>query len=125
MASVKNNDLRKDVLSLLVKLSCGWRQPRTESNLLSNNNAAWSQSVECYRVKQLCLVWAVDILRENSHHVQVLRIWDVLASADVPKLSKQLDVLYGSYTLDDMSRCKYRREERYEMFSLTHGNTFS
>ena len=61
----------------------------------------------------MCLVWTVDILRESSHQVQMLKVWDVLVLSDVPKLSNQLDRLYGSYSLDEMNRCKYKYKEGY------------
>ncbi|XP_062110913.1 uncharacterized protein LOC133822556 isoform X2 [Humulus lupulus] len=100
MARVKDYECCKEILSLLVKLSCGWR------------NGASSQLVECYKVKQMSIVWTVDLLLENSHHIQILKVWNVLAQSEVPKLSKHLDSMYGNYLPDKLSRCKFKHKER-------------
>ncbi|KAL5554238.1 hypothetical protein UlMin_041639 [Ulmus minor] len=111
IAKAKSNELCKDVLSLLEKLSSGWRLPSKErQQVVPDGNS--SQLVEHYKInKHLYLVWAVDILRENSHYIQTLRAWDVLPLSDIPKLSSQLDTLYGNYTVDKMNRCKNKSYE--------------
>ncbi|PON87681.1 P-loop containing nucleoside triphosphate hydrolase [Trema orientale] len=110
LARVKENELCKEMLSLLQKLSCGWRQARKESNLFKNSGTS-TQIVEHYKVNHMYIVWTVDILREKSHHIQILKVWDVLVLSDVPKLSNQLETLYRNYSQDKMSRCKYTHKE--------------
>lgn len=116
MARVPDYEFCKEVLSLLEKLSCGWRQPHKESSPFVNGGTS-SQFVEHYKVKHMYLVWSVDLLRENSHHIQVLKVWNVLVLSDLPKLSKQLHALYESYASEKMSRCKYKKKEGYALLS--------
>ncbi|XP_059451311.1 uncharacterized ATP-dependent helicase C29A10.10c-like [Corylus avellana] len=108
IARTSNAEIRKEVISLLAKLSSGWRQTNEKRNLIVHDGTS-SQVLEIYRVdEQLNLVWTVDILKEDSHHIQVMKVWDVLPLSDIPRLAKQLDILFGSYTVDKMHRCKHR-----------------
>jgi len=78
-----NVETCKEVLSLLAKLSSGWRRPHGTS----------SQLLETYMVHgQLNLVWTVDILKEDSYHI--------------PRLENLLDIIFGSLTADKLHRCK-------------------
>lgn len=115
MAKVKETELCKEILSLLEKLSCGWRQEQKKSNIFKDKGSS-SQLVEHYKVKQMYVIWTVDLLRENSHHIQILKVWNVLSPSDVPKLSKQLDMLYGNYSQDKLTSCKYTYKEGYPVF---------
>jgi hypothetical protein len=63
---------------------------------------------------QLNLVWTVDILKEDSYYIQVMKVWDVVPLSDIPRLANHLDILFGSYTVDKMHRCKHRCVEGYE-----------
>ncbi|KAL5554235.1 hypothetical protein UlMin_041636 [Ulmus minor] len=111
IAKAKSSELCKDVLSLLEKLSSGWRQSSKERQQVVPDGTS-SQLLEHYKInKYLYLLWDVDILRENSHYIQILRAWDVLPLSDIPKLSSQLDTLYGNYTVDKMNRCKNKSYE--------------
>jgi hypothetical protein len=106
MARTSNVETRKKVLSLLAKLSSGWRRPHGTS----------SQLLETYKVDgQLNLVWTVDILKEDSYHIQVMKVWDVVPLSDISRLENHLDIIFGSYTADKLHRCKQRRVEGYEL----------
>jgi len=35
--------------------------------------------------------------------------------SDIPRLAKHLDILFGSYTVNKMHRCKHRCDEGYEL----------
>jgi hypothetical protein len=106
IARTSNVETRKKVLSLLAKLSSGWRWPHGTS----------SQLLETYKVDgQLNLVWTVDILKEDSYHIQVMKVWDVAPLSDIKKLAKDLDMVFGSYTAEKLHRCKQRRVEGYEL----------
>lgn len=115
MRRVRNKELRKNVLSLLEKLSSGWRQSEKErTHAVLHSGGSFSRFVEHYKVnKQLYLVWAVDILREISHCTQVLKVWDILPLSDMPNLSNQLDIFYGSYTMEQMTRCMHKFSDGY------------
>lgn len=102
------NEARQEVISLLAKLSSGWRQYPEERNIVVRHGTSPVQ-LEQYRVNdQLHLIWTVDIIKENSNHTQILKVWDVLPLPDLPKLARRLDDVFGNYTVDKMNRCKHR-----------------
>jgi len=93
IARTSNAEIRKEVISLLAKLSSGWREPSEERKIIVHDGTC-SQLLETYKVDgQLNLVWTVDI----------------------PRLAKHLDILFGSYTVNKMHRCKHRCDEGYEL----------
>ncbi|KAF4404609.1 hypothetical protein G4B88_005995 [Cannabis sativa] len=111
MRRARNDELFEKVLSLLEKLSSGWRQPQGEKNHVVHGESS-SLFVEHYMVNKNCfLIWAVDFIRERSHDIQVLKVWDVLPLLDLPKLSKKLDTFYKDYTVDKLTRCKHISNE--------------
>uniref|UniRef100_A0A5B6ZB49 Helicase MAGATAMA 3 n=1 Tax=Davidia involucrata TaxID=16924 RepID=A0A5B6ZB49_DAVIN len=105
MARIKSIEVRKEVLSLLTKLSSGWRQPQND-RILNDMNGTSFQLLELYKVKKLLnLIWTVDIQKENSKYIQVLRVWDILPLCDIPKLAQHLNNLFRSLTVNTMNRC--------------------
>ncbi|CAL5365925.1 unnamed protein product [Camellia sinensis] len=109
MARIKNVEVRKEVLSLLEKLSSGWRLHHEKDKVLDMNGTS-SELLELYKVNGLLnLAWSVDIVKENSEDVQVLKVWDILPLSDIPKLANCLDTVFGNYTVDFMNRCKCKR----------------
>ncbi|XP_059452744.1 uncharacterized protein LOC132183340 isoform X2 [Corylus avellana] len=111
ISRIKNAEIRSAVLFLLAKLTSGWRQPHERRNLIVHDGTS-SELLEMYKVdRQLNLVWTVDILKEYSHHIQIMKVWDVARLSDIQNLAKQLDIVFGSYTVDKMHRCKHRRLE--------------
>ncbi|KAG6660064.1 hypothetical protein CIPAW_03G079500 [Carya illinoinensis] len=40
-----------------------------------------------------------------------MKVWDVVPLSDVTKLAKHLDILFESYTVDKMQKCKHRSVE--------------
>ncbi|KAF8398737.1 hypothetical protein HHK36_014595 [Tetracentron sinense] len=106
MARIKSVKTRKEVVTLLMKLSSGWRHPHKQRNL--NFVDGTSQSLELYTVNGLLkLVWTIDVLEENSNYIQVLKVWDILPSPNIPKLAKHLNIFFGNYTVANMNRCKF------------------
>ncbi|KAJ7000259.1 hypothetical protein NC653_010898 [Populus alba x Populus x berolinensis] len=107
-ARVRNVRICKEVLSLLAKLSNGWRQRQSRRKMMVHNGTS-SPLIEQYNVSgQLNMVWTVDILQENSFCIQVLKVWDILPSSDIPKLASRLDTLFRNYTEEQMNRCLYK-----------------
>ncbi|KAK2383849.1 P-loop containing nucleoside triphosphate hydrolase superfamily protein [Trifolium repens] len=92
---------KKSVISLLLKLSSGWRPKRIKVDLLCGDS---SQMLKQYKVEGRFVVCSKDIVKE-SDFTQVLRIWDILPLEDIPKVVKRLDSIFGSYTDDFISRC--------------------
>ncbi|KAF7827415.1 recBCD enzyme subunit RecB, P-loop containing nucleoside triphosphate hydrolase [Senna tora] len=93
---------KKSVLSLLLKLSVGWRPKRRKVGLLCGNS---SEILKQFNVESLYVVCSTDIVKE-SRYTQVLKIWDVLSLDDIPKLVKRLDPIFRSYTDDFITCCE-------------------
>ncbi|KAL6959712.1 hypothetical protein U1Q18_039865 [Sarracenia purpurea var. burkii] len=109
-AGIKSAEVRKEVVSLLEKLSTGWRLHRKVG--IFKVKGICSQLVELYRVNEsLSLAWSIDIARDNSKYIQILKVWDVLPPSETPKLAKCLDALFENYTVEAVNRCKCRSLE--------------
>ncbi|XP_011048852.1 PREDICTED: uncharacterized protein LOC105142765 isoform X1 [Populus euphratica] len=105
------NEARQEVISLLAKLSSGWRQSPEERNIIVLHGTS-SELLENYRVNdQLSLIWTVDIIKENKNDNQILKVWDVLPLRDLPKLARSLDAVFGNYTVNKMNRCRHKCTE--------------
>ncbi|KAI8018684.1 putative helicase MAGATAMA 3 [Camellia lanceoleosa] len=110
MTRIKNVEIRKKVLSLVQNLSSGLHQ--NQKNKVLNMNGTSSQLLEVHKVnKFLNLIWSIDIVREHSTDIQVIKVWDILPLAKIPKLAEHFDALFGNYTVDKMNHCKCRRLE--------------
>lgn len=123
MARIRDVQIRQEVLSMLAKLAGGWRQPQEKRDPIVLDGIS-SQLLEIYNIKwdENYLVWTVDILEEEENFIQVLKVWDVVPLSDVTKLAKNLDILFGSYTVEKMQRCKHRSVEGYEYLSVSSSN---
>ncbi|KAI8540971.1 hypothetical protein RHMOL_Rhmol08G0026800 [Rhododendron molle] len=109
---IKSVDVRKQVLCIIQRLSSGCWHQRRKANILEKQGGTSSQLLEMYTVNGwLNLIWSVDVVREGSKDFQVLKFWDILPMAAIPKLAEHLDSLFGNYTVDKMNRCKCRRFE--------------
>ncbi|KAI3722952.1 hypothetical protein L2E82_34185 [Cichorium intybus] len=147
IARFTDPEIRKEVLSLLAKLSSGWRQPQNVVNkegtrtllgrvsilqicngvvsFLRKLSSFWHQPekdvkadvismqgtlipLEFYKVMEdLRLIWAVDIVVQNSLCIQVLKIWDVVPASKTEQLAKTLlEKVYGNYTQNMINHCK-------------------
>ncbi|KAF6163967.1 hypothetical protein GIB67_011658 [Kingdonia uniflora] len=91
---IKVHILRK-VVGLMMKLSNGWRYPQKRENL----NTGDGELKQCKIHGVLMLLWTVDILKEGSKCVQVLKFWDISSSSEAQKLARQFDYIFGNYTL--------------------------
>ncbi|BFG36481.1 hypothetical protein CerSpe_227550 [Prunus speciosa] len=105
---IKDTEVRREVISLLTKLSNGWRQSHKDKGVMVHGGTC-AKLLEKYEVKgQLNLMWSVDVVQENSDYVQVLKIWDVLPVSDAPELEKRLEIMFCSYTTYKMNLCLLR-----------------
>ncbi|KAG8387703.1 hypothetical protein BUALT_Bualt02G0048800 [Buddleja alternifolia] len=109
----KDKEIHKEVICLLVKLSNGWRdQLHKDKATVSYTGGASSKLLECYDIKGLLkLIWTIDIVRENSKDIQVIKIWDILPKLEIQQLRKTLDIKFEDYTVNQMSRCLCKRIE--------------
>ncbi|KAK2989329.1 hypothetical protein RJ640_017986 [Escallonia rubra] len=119
MVRIKHVEIRKKVVSLLLELSNGWRQPsweKTDSNMAGVS----SQLLEQYNVNgYLSLIWSVDVLKKASMHIQVIKVWDILPVYKIPHLARHLNVRFGNYTPNTIKLCKYRRVEGKLVLPMT------
>ncbi|KAI3813721.1 hypothetical protein L1987_18452 [Smallanthus sonchifolius] len=89
---VGNLNVRKLVVSLLVKLSSGWRQVKKNKRNSYNDKRGMLNMFEIYNVNgDLCLLWSVDIVCENSLCVQGLKFWDILQLSQIQQRAKRLE----------------------------------
>lgn len=115
MEKVKDIEIRKEALSLLTKISCGWRRPHKEANLVSLSGIS-TRFLEYYKVNErLNLVWTVVIHEEKYDYKQVLVVWDISALSDIAEVAKKLHNFFQSYPLDVMSLCRYKHLEGYAL----------
>ncbi|MCD7450377.1 hypothetical protein HAX54_005720 [Datura stramonium] len=118
IARIKDVAIRKEVISLLEKLSSGWREPGNHS-LLGSSGGNSSELLEVYSVKHLKLIWSIDILLKKSTYFQVLKFWDIIPGYQISKLAKVLDVRFGIYTINQLNRCKHKLVERNLTLPMT------
>ncbi|KAK6125905.1 hypothetical protein DH2020_040354 [Rehmannia glutinosa] len=101
--------IHKEVVSLLLKLSNGWRQQHKDANI---EGASSHELLEWCDVKgPLRLIWTIDILRENSVETQVIKVLDILQRSEISELAIEFDNMLGNYTMNQMRRCLYKRIE--------------
>lgn len=96
-------ETRKKVLNLLLKLSNGWRPRTRDLNLVCGSSTRILKKI---KVERLYVICAIDIVKEESTYMQVLRIWDVLLLEDISKLIKHLDSIFSSYTDEYINLCQ-------------------
>lgn len=113
MSRVKNPNLCKDVVLLLKDLANGNRQPQKKKKLFVHGGTS-SQLLEQYKVDgSLILVWTVDIMKEKSYYIQILKIWGILSLSQMPNLVRLLDILFDRYPAAKMDRCKHKCFDGY------------
>ena len=59
-----------------------------------------------FKVKDFYVICSIDIDQQDYRYIQVLKVWDLLRLADVPKLVKSLDSMSLTYTDDFLNRCQ-------------------
>ncbi|KAI3905060.1 hypothetical protein MKX01_017306 [Papaver californicum] len=100
LREMKSFQTQKSVISLLLKLSNGWRPKKVDS--VCGNSL---QLVKQFKVGRLYVISVVDIVKYSSY-VQVLKVWDIIPLEEMPKLVKRLDSIFSMSTDDFINRCK-------------------
>lgn len=59
-----------------------------------------------FKVKDFYVICSIDIDQQDYRYIQVLKVWDLLWLADIPKLVKSLDSMFLTYTDDFLNRCQ-------------------
>ncbi|KDP31591.1 hypothetical protein JCGZ_14816 [Jatropha curcas] len=101
---LKPLETKKLVINLLLRLSCGWRPKRRNTNLASDNSF---QMLKLFKVKHLHIICTTDITKDLEY-TQVLKIWDILPLEVIPNLAKRLNSVFESYTDGFINRCKFK-----------------
>lgn len=111
IASFSDFEICKEVVSLVGKLSSGWRKDEDAKVQLEGT----CMHLEEYKVTQhLRLIWTVDVVAEDSLCIQVLKMWDIMPPNKIKELAKMLtEKVYGNYTVNMMNRCKEQRVVGY------------
>ncbi|XP_023769533.1 uncharacterized protein LOC111918090 isoform X2 [Lactuca sativa] len=91
--------MKNVVVDFLQKLSGGWRP--NDGNIDCKTS---SKVLKTYKVEGLHLICTIDIIKELKY-IQVLKVWDILPIKEIPKLRKQLESLFATYTDAYMNRC--------------------
>ena len=102
--------LQKLVLNLLLKLSGGWRPKNISVDLCCVNS---SQILKLFKVEGFYVICTIDIIKEVKY-VQVLKVWDIMALDEIPKLTKRLENIFAAYTDAFISRCAEKCLEGYD-----------
>ncbi|KAI3992669.1 hypothetical protein MKX01_007991 [Papaver californicum] len=103
LSGIKIVEARKNLVALLMKLSSGWRQRSQREKELETNDGVVAQLLRRNQINgRLNLIWTTHIAKEKSNYIQVLNFFDILPSAEMPRLAKRLDVIFQSYTVQKM-----------------------
>ncbi|PWA47236.1 hypothetical protein CTI12_AA501420 [Artemisia annua] len=103
MGDIENLETKKEVHSLLMRLSGGQRyyQPKKASKDPA--------LIKTYGVnsKGLTLVWSIDIMEEHMQTVQVLKVWDLLQGTfKLRHVIQRINMLHQAYSDETMNRCQ-------------------
>ncbi|KAL2459853.1 uncharacterized protein Fot_54597 [Forsythia ovata] len=64
-------------------------------------------TIKRFKVQDYNVLYTIDITKEWSY-MQVLKVWDILATKEVPELMRHLDSIFAKYTDDFINRCSER-----------------
>ncbi|XXG71975.1 hypothetical protein AAC387_Pa07g1181 [Persea americana] len=117
-AKIMKTGIRRTVIELIMKLSSGWR-PKNEDVV----KGCSFQLLKQFGVNGQYLIWAVDILKEDSNYIQVLKIWDIVPLAEIPNLVVHLNAMIGMYTEDQKLKCGFRCKEGELVVPMTWKTT--
>ncbi|CAN0880585.1 Probable helicase MAGATAMA 3, partial [Linum grandiflorum] len=93
--------VKMTVLTLLLKLSGGWRPKKTNVDIQCERS---SHILKQFKVEGLYVICSIDISKE-SRYSQVLKVWDLLPLQDVQKLVNRLEGIFATYIEDFIMRC--------------------
>ncbi|XP_004300915.1 PREDICTED: uncharacterized protein LOC101300152 [Fragaria vesca subsp. vesca] len=116
IAKFRDPEIRREVASLLRKLSSGWHQSH-EEKVYGGTSCQLLEKSKVDGIRNL--IWSVDILQENSQCIQIIQVWDIVPHSDVPELAKRLNIIFGCYTMDRVNRCKQRSLDGDKVVPIT------
>ncbi|GJV06456.1 P-loop containing nucleoside triphosphate hydrolase [Tanacetum coccineum] len=102
---IENLEYKKEVHSLLMRLSSGQRVHRVDK--VSHDSVLVKQSQ--VNSKGLSLVWAIDIEKVNKQSMQVIHVWDILqGTANLQQLTRRINKFYKRYSDKELNYCKVK-----------------
>lgn len=114
---LKSFQLKMSVLSLLLRISSGWRPRRQNAEIVCRSS---SMILRKFKVEGLYILSTTDIVK-NSRYVQVLKIWDILPDLQgIEKLVDRLDSIFKRYTDGFINLCRERCLEGYAVLPLLY-----
>ncbi|KAG5545647.1 hypothetical protein RHGRI_017957 [Rhododendron griersonianum] len=101
---LKSTRIKKSVIQLLLKLSCGWRPKKKNVDSVCESS---SQILKQFKVEGFYIVSSIDIIKD-SMYIQVLKVWDILPLDEISKLAKRLDGMFAMYSDDFINCCNQK-----------------
>ncbi|XP_058220397.1 uncharacterized protein LOC131330732 isoform X2 [Rhododendron vialii] len=117
---LKSTRIKKSVIQLLLKLSCGWRPKKKNVN---SNCESSSQILKQFKVEGLYIVCSIDIIKD-SMYIQVLKVWDILPLDEISKLAKRLDGMFAMYSDDFINFCNQKLCDGDKEVPMSWGPSF-
>ncbi|KAA3468478.1 putative ATP-dependent helicase C29A10.10c-like [Gossypium australe] len=116
MSNIKNKEVHKQTIKVMEKLASGWHDDEKKKMIVGHDDGCCFGLLQVSLIGdgELSLVWSVELetVKGNSEWViQVLKVWDVLPLLDVAKVAQKLHILFAEYTVEKISRCRYRCTE--------------
>ncbi|KAG5545643.1 hypothetical protein RHGRI_017953 [Rhododendron griersonianum] len=117
---LKSTRIKKSVIQLLLKLSCGWRPKKKNVDSICESS---SQILKQFKVEGLYIVCSIDIIKD-SMYIQVLKVWDVLPLDKISKLAKRLDGMFAMYSDDFINCCNQKLCDGDKEVPMSWGPSF-
>ncbi|KAF7142000.1 hypothetical protein RHSIM_Rhsim06G0167800 [Rhododendron simsii] len=117
---LKSTRIKKSVIQLLLKLSCGWRPKKKNVDSVCESS---SQILKQFKVEGLYIVCSIDIIKD-SMYIQVLKVWDVLPLDEISKLAKRLDGMFAMYSDDFINCCNQKLCDGDKEVPMSWGPSF-
>ncbi|XP_078174345.1 uncharacterized protein LOC144568004 isoform X2 [Carex rostrata] len=93
---------RMSLIQMLLRLAGGWRSKRRNLNMADRPFPL----AKVYVVAEHCLVWSIDLHKDQQVCTQIIKLWNLVPLADVEGLLKRMDYIFSMYTDAYMERCK-------------------
>uniref|UniRef100_A0A3B6CCA9 UvrD-like helicase ATP-binding domain-containing protein n=2 Tax=Triticum aestivum TaxID=4565 RepID=A0A3B6CCA9_WHEAT len=98
---LKLSQLRREVLQKLIKLGSGWRTTVRNLDIPGVSNHA-----KVYKIRDLYLIWNIDMEKRERKYIQIIKIWDLLSQQHVARTVQRLEVVFSMYTDDYLDHCR-------------------
>ena len=108
------SQLRREVLQKLIKLGSGWRTTVRNLDIPGVSNHA-----KVYKIRDLYLIWNIDMEKRERKYIQIIKIWDLLSQQHVARTVQRLEVVFSMYTDDYLDHCRRVQTLGYVLFIVS------